>query len=68
MLPSVYHILPYDLKAEKSIFRAVVRDNHTMVNITENLLPYDFYHPAHRIICSAIYNLFIYNESNELGA
>ena len=62
LLPSIYYLLPHDLEAEKSIFRAVVRDNHAMVHVTENLLPEDFYRPAHQIICSAIYELFMYNE------
>ena len=66
LLPSVYHILPHDLEAEKAIFRAVMKDNDAMVYVTENLLPQDFYRPAHQIICSAIYELFMYNKPVKL--
>ena len=63
---SIYHLLPHDLEAEKAIFRAVMKDNDAMVHVTENLLPQDFYRPAHQIICSAIYELFMYNKPVKL--
>lgn len=55
-------IPPQDLDAEISVLGSLMIDKLAIIKVTDILTPYDFYHPAHKIIYEAILALFEHAE------
>ncbi len=64
--PSFHHLPPQNLEAEESLLSAILVDNSTLLDIIEILSPEDFYKTAHRLVFSAIAELFTRNEPVDL--
>jgi len=64
--PSLYKLPPHSIEAEESILSAILIDNNTLLDVFEILTAEDFYKTAHKIIFSAIADLFAKDEPVDL--
>jgi len=64
--PSLYNVPPQSIEAEESILSAILIDNNTLLDVFDILTPDDFYRSAHKIIFSAITDLFTKSEPVDL--
>ncbi|MDY6792181.1 MAG: replicative DNA helicase [Thermodesulfobacteriota bacterium] len=64
--PSLYNLPPHSIEAEESILSAMLLDNNTLLDVFDILTSEDFYKTAHKIIFSAITDLFARNEPVDL--
>jgi len=64
--PSLYKLPPNSIEAEESILSAILIDNNTLLDVFDILTPEDFYKTAHKIIFSAIADLFAKTEPVDL--
>jgi len=64
--PSLYHVPPQNLEAEESILSAILINNNALLDVIGVLRNEDFYKPGHRIIFSAVCELFNRNEPVDL--
>jgi len=64
--PSLYKLPPNSIEAEESILSAILIDNNTLLDVFDILTSEDFYKTAHKIIFSAIADLFAKTEPVDL--
>ena len=64
--PSLYNLPPHSIEAEESILSAILIDNNTLLDVFDILTAEDFYKTAHKIIFSAIADLFAKTEPVDL--
>jgi replicative DNA helicase len=64
--PSLYNLPPHSIEAEESILSAILIDNNTLLDVFDILTSEDFYKTAHKIIFSAIADLFAKTEPVDL--
>jgi len=64
--PSLYNLPPHSIEAEESILSAILIDNNTLLDVFDILTSDDFYKSAHKIIFSAIADLFAKTEPVDL--
>ena len=64
--PSLYNLPPNSVEAEESILSAILIDNNTLLDVFDILTSEDFYKTAHKIIFSAIADLFAKTEPVDL--
>ena len=64
--PSLYKLPPHSIEAEESILSAILIDNNTLLDVFDILTSEDFYKTAHKIIFSAIADLFAKTEPVDL--
>ncbi len=50
-------IQPHSTEAEMSVLGSIMLDSDALEKVAELLKVDDFYHPAHRVLCEAIYSL-----------
>ncbi|MEX3505496.1 replicative DNA helicase [Corynebacterium sp. LK2510] len=53
-----YRRPPHDERAERGVLGAMLLSPDTVVDVVENLVPDDFYFPAHQLIYQAVLDLF----------
>ncbi|CAG5473202.1 replicative DNA helicase [Streptococcus pneumoniae] len=53
-----FRILPHDLVAEQSVLGAVFIAPDTIISLADELIPYDFYKPANKIVFKTMLSLF----------
>ena len=53
-----FRILPHDLVAEQSVLGAVFITPETIISLTDELVPDDFYKPANKIVFKTMLSLF----------
>ena len=53
-----FRILPHDLVAEQSVLGAVFISPDTIISLTDELDPDDFYKPANKIVFKTMLSLF----------
>ena len=49
--------MPHDIDAEKAVLGAALLDPRCLVDIVPEVAPDDFFHPANRAVCEAVYEL-----------
>ncbi|MEA3421912.1 MAG: DnaB-like helicase N-terminal domain-containing protein, partial [Acidobacteriota bacterium] len=64
--PSLHNLPPHSIEAEESILSAILIDNNTLLDVFDILTSDDFYKTAHKIIFSAIADLFAKTEPVDL--
>ena len=57
---------PQNIEAEQAVLGAVLIKKEALTEVQEVLKPEDFYREAHRIVYSAMEDLFINNEAVDL--
>jgi replicative DNA helicase len=64
--PSLHHVPPQSTEAEASILSAILIDNEVLFDVVEVLSPEDFYKNKHKLIFSAVIELFSKSEPVDL--
>ncbi|MDP2643772.1 MAG: replicative DNA helicase [Desulfobacterales bacterium] len=64
--PALFNLAPQNLEAEEAILSAILVDNDTLLDISDILIPEDFYRSSHQHIFAAILELFTKNEPVDL--
>ena len=64
--PSLHRVPPQSIEAEASILSAILIDNEVLFDVVEVLSPDDFYKTKHRLIFSAVMELFAKSEPVDL--
>jgi replicative DNA helicase len=54
---------PQALDAERAVLAAMMLDSTAIAAAVQSVMPDDFYRPAHRKICAAVYRMFEKNEA-----
>jgi replicative DNA helicase len=61
-----HRVPPHDLEAEKAVLSALLLDNDTIHSVYTEVIPEDFYHPAHRQLYLSMLNLQDSNQPVDL--
>ena len=62
----VHRVPPHDLEAEKAVLSALLLDNDAIHSVYTEVVPEDFYHPAHRQLYLSMLNLQDSNQPVDL--
>ncbi len=57
---------PQALDAERAVLAAMMLDSTAIATAVQSVMPDDFYRPAHRKICAAMYRMFEKNEAVDI--
>ena len=57
---------PQALDAERAVLAAMMLDSTAIAVAVQTVIPDDFYRPAHRRICAAVYRMFEKNEAVDI--
>jgi replicative DNA helicase len=61
-----HRVPPHDLEAEKAVLSALLLDNDAIHSVYTEVIPEDFYHPAHRQLYRSMLNLQDSNQPVDL--
>lgn len=65
-VPPGTRVPPQALDAERAVLAAMMLDSTAIATAVQSVMPDDFYRPAHRKVCAAVYRMFEKNEAVDI--